>query len=242
MTRIGRGSVGDNQPSDEPDPTTTAGGTPSQRKGFAKSGDGKRFSKYDGMLVDARLRIELAWDLTTSPEDIRLHLAAFLLDADSRVPVGNPYYSVHHDNDRSKDGSIVRAGREQHGRRIRNETLMITTERISTRVEKIVIVAYIQDASMLRRHTFSSLRSGIVTLSTHPAFEGFEDDEDDLDPGGAIETMQHKLNHDYRDTDTAVIVGELIRGDGKHTWLYRDLGLGRDDIVEVGAAYGVPFV
>ncbi len=62
-----------------------------------------------------------------SPDDIVIHLAAFLVDADSKVPKGNPYYCVNHDNDRSKDGSTSRRGRRKHGHNIEDETITSTS-------------------------------------------------------------------------------------------------------------------
>jgi stress response protein SCP2 len=199
-------------------------------------------------VIRHRFRARLSWDVTASPESIRLHLAAFLVEQDEatgryQVPVTNPYYSVHHDNDRSKDGSTVRHGRQQHGHAGRDETITVTVPRISARVDRVVFVAYLQDPKP--GHTFANLRGGVIRFYEMPPFLGAEEDED-LDPekdyATAVEFGQHQLNNDYDATELAVIVGELHREPGEsHAWLYQDLGLGRGDLAEVGGAYGVIF-
>ncbi len=236
MSRIARDDLSDGQPP-EPEARKVV------RKGtFPASGKGAVFSKRDGLAISGRLRVELSYDETHTPVGATLHLAAFLIDSDSKVPGGNPFFSVHHDNDRSKDGSALRLGRVKHGHRVRNETITITTDRVSKRVTEIVLVAYIQDASELN-HTFSKVQDGLVTFYQLAPYSGLEEDEDDdiLDED-AKEIHEHRLDGDYDDGETAVIVGHLIRQRDHHDWIYRDVSDGRPSISEVGEPYGVLFV
>jgi len=238
MPRIGRGT--------DPEPPS-AQETLIRRGTFPATGEHAVFSRSEGPVIHHRFRARLSWDVAESPEAIRLHLGAFLVGRDEasgedRVPAGNPYYSVHHDNDRSKDGSTVRNGRLQHGHTVHDEIITVRVARVSARVDRVVLVAYIQDAKI--GHTFGNLRGGQIRFYELPHFDGPEEDEDaedDRDVSAALEIGQHRLNNDYEDGELAVIVGELHRRGGTHAWLYQDIAVGRPDLAQVGAAYGVIF-
>jgi stress response protein SCP2 len=200
---------------------------------FPASGRNVAFSLAEGDTITGMFRAELSWDAIASPPDIVIHLSAFLLNEESTVPVGNPYYCVHHDNDRSKDGSTVRKGRRQHGHSVRNESVTADLTIVDEDVSRIVLVAYIQDATPLK-HSFHGLVGGTVALQ-----------EITTDPIRGTEVIRQLENHlldgDYYEGETAVLVGELIRR-SSGTWGYRDIGQGRSGLVEVGGNFGVTFV
>ena len=204
-----------------------------RRNTFPATGRNVVFSLDEGGVITGKLQLRLSWDPVGSPPDIVVHLSAFLLGEDSKVAGGHPYFCVNHDNDRSKDGSTARLGRRRHGRNVRDESITVDLDVVTPDVNKVVFVAYIQDAKPLQ-HSFGIIKGGLVSIYQFPA-DGTPDDE------RATELDPHLLDDDYYETETAVIVGELFRrASGK--WGYRDIGEGRPDMVEVGADYGVTFI
>jgi stress response protein SCP2 len=203
-----------------------------RRGTFPSSGRNVVFSLNEGVAIDDQFVVRMSWDVARSPEDIVIHLAAFLVGKDSRVPVGNPYYSVHHDNDRSKDGSTERVGRRKHGNRLTHESLTVTLGLVNEDVVKIVFVAYIQDAEPLS-HNFDNV-SGAKVSFTIPQPDG------DSPDGEKVVVEPHLLDGDYQKGETAAVIGELIRRED--SWTYRDIGQPYLDLVEVGELYGVTFI
>ena len=203
-----------------------------QRGTFPSGGRDVVFSLNEGIAINDQFVARMTWDVENSPEDIVIHLAAFLVDKDNRVPVGNPYYSVHHDNDRSKDGSTERVGRRKHGNVLTHESLTVTLKYVNIDVAKIVFVAYIQDAEPLN-HNFEKV-SGAKVSFTVPQYEGALPDEE------KVVVEPHLLDGDYHRGETAAVIGELIRRDD--SWTYRDIGQPYINLVEVGELYGVTFI
>jgi len=146
------------------------------------------------------------------------------------VPAGNPYYCVNHDSDRSKDGSTERKGRHRHGHNVSDETITVNLDRVEEDVERVVFVAYIQDATALK-HTFSGLVGGCVD------FIQIQNEGDEF--GKPFE--RHKLDSDYYDGETAIVMGEIFR-DAVGSWSYRNIGDGRTGLIDIGRDYGVVFV
>jgi stress response protein SCP2 len=203
-----------------------------QRGTFPSAGRGVVFSLNEGVAIKDKFVARMNWDVLRSPEDIVIHLAAFLVGKDSRVPVGNPYYSVHHDNDRSKDGSTERAGRRKHGSVLTLESLTVSLPLVNDDVVKIVLAAYIQDAKPLN-HNFAKVSGAEVSFTMPSSDSASLDEEKDV-------VEPHLLDGDYKNHETAVVIGELIRREG--SWTYRDIGQAYMDLVEVGALYGVVFI
>lgn len=201
-----------------------------KRGTFPSAGHNVVFSLSEGVPIHDRFEAQLSWDVTNSPDDIVIHLCVFLVDRDSKVPVGNPYYCVNHDNDRSKDGSTERSGRRQHGHSISDETIAVSLAVVNRDVYKIVFAAYIQDAIPLK-HTFKDLVDGSVSFS---AREGASSTEE------LILVEDHRLDSDYYAAETAVVMGELFRREDR--WAYRSIGKGYLDLIEVGDLYGVTFI
>ncbi|MBV1850765.1 TerD family protein [Catellatospora tritici] len=203
-----------------------------RRDTFPASGRNVAFSLNSGPKLTGSFEARLSWDVAASPDDIVIHLSAFLLDSSARVPVGNPYYCVNHDNDRSKDGSTLRRGRRRHGSNISDETISVDLDYVDEDVMKIAFVAYIQDAEPLD-HSFEKLVGGKVTFKNTPK----------VDRTGSTVTPQiepHLLDSDYFKTDTAVIIGELVRR--REAWTWREVGKGFADLVDVGEEFGVVFI
>jgi len=201
-----------------------------RRGTFPSTGSNVVFRRDEGVDIGDKFVASITWDVSRSPDDIVIHLAAFLVGKDSRVPVGNPYYSVHHDNDRSKDGSTERVGRRRHGDVLTHESLTVALGLVNKDVTKIVFAAYIQDAEPLN-HNFENV-SGAEVAFTMPSPDGSSSDQDAVEP--------HLLDGDYHKGETAVVIGELIRREG--SWTYRDIGQSYMDLVEVGGLYGVTFI
>jgi len=199
---------------------------------FPSAGRNVVFSLNEGVALNGQFVARMTWDVENSPEDIVIHLAAFLVDEDSKVPVGNPYYSVHHDNDRSKDGSTERVGRRKHGNILTHESLTVTLDHVNADVVKIVFVAYIQDAEPLN-HNFGKVSGGKVIFAM-PQHDGSSPVEE------KVVLEPHLLDADYHKGETAAVIGELIRRDD--SWTYRDIGQPYMDLVEVGELYGVTFI
>lgn len=210
---------------------------------FLAAGRGGAFSTTEGATVRGAFRARLSWDSAASPQNIVIHLGAFLVDHDSTVPVGNIYYSVHHDNDRSKDGSTERVGRRRHGSKSNDETITVNVPFINSDVARIVFIAYIQDADPLA-HTFGDLVNGQVILSCQNEATSSDDEAGDVDLKDPVGI--HKLDADYLDGFTVVSLGELHRrtlvGARSRLWTYREIGQEYTDLVEVGRMYGVPFI
>ena len=234
MTRDGRSRPTDNRTANQP----TDAGTPTtvHRPGtFPATGHDVAYSIEEGEALAGRVQARLTWDTAASPHDIVIHLGAFLVDTDSKVPAGNPFYCLNHDNDRSKDGSTVRHGRRRHGHNVHDETITVDLDLVDPDVEKVVFVAYIQDANPLN-HTFSGLVGGCVAF-----YQLTPDDRDPQDDPSLKSFNQHLLDADYYDGETAVVMGEVFR-ETVGTWGYRDIGMGLPGLIEVGAQYGVMFV
>ncbi|GIH02458.1 hypothetical protein Rhe02_05250 [Rhizocola hellebori] len=192
-----------------------------------------------GYSVGGRVRIRLTWDVSASREGAIVHLAAFLVDGGGKVPASNPYYSVNHDNDRSKDGSTIRRGRQRHGFRASDETITITFGRVTTRVASIVICAYVPDGG----YRFEDVRQAKATcydLGPVQAAEEYEDSLDDiLDDSGATVFAQYLL--DAPTETAAMVLGAFSREDATR-WVYRAIDHGARDLAAVGADHGVVFV
>ncbi len=217
-----------------------------QKGRFPAVGHGLVFNSKEGETITGAFRARLSWDDLESPENIVIHLGAFLVGENSKVPVGNPYYSVHHDNDRSKDGSTERSGRRRHGSKPSEEILTVNVGWINRDVARVVLIAYIQDANPLT-HTFGDLVNGKVVFSHRiepmdPSANTEEFGDFGTDAGA------HVLDSDYYEGLTVVVMGELHRRAKDETdplnkvWTYRNIGRGYADLVDVGEMYGVTFI
>lgn len=215
--------------------TETTGYLVHQPGTFPATGRKVAFSASDTKRLSGRIEAKIAWDTTNSPKDIVIHLCAFLVDEEGKVVVGNPFYCVNHDNDRSKDGSTIRRGRRQHGDVKDDETITVNLGDVDPDVRKIVFAAYIQDAEALR-HSFEVMVGAAVTFTHIP-------DEGDT---SAQRVAVHTLDRDYNLAKTAVILGEIYRRSTDpqkdRGWSYRDIGQGRASLIDVGAEYGVIFI
>ena len=202
---------------------------------FPVTGRKVAFSASDTRRLSGRIEAKISWDTTNSPRDIVIHLCAFLVDDEGKVVVGNPFYCVNHDNDRSKDGSTLRRGRRQHGDVKDDETITVNLGDVDPDVRKIVFAAYIQDAEALR-HSFEVMVDAAVTFTHTP-------EEEDT---SAQRIATHTLDRDYNLAKTAVILGEIYRRSTDpqkdRGWSYRDIGQGRASLIDVGAEYGVVFI
>ena len=149
-----------------------------------------------------------------------LDASAFMIDATRKIP-GEPYF-VFYGNTDSPDAALHHTGDDPTGGNSStgdDETIMVDLSKVDPRVNEILFVVTIHDATN-RKQNFGQVRNSYIRI---------------VDDGNGQEVAKYELGEDFS-IETAVEFGRLYRRDNK--WKFEASGIGyKEDLAFFLAKY-----
>jgi tellurium resistance protein TerD len=161
-----------------------------------------------------RAALGLGWD--PNPQDTSdefdLDASALMLGSDGKVIDAG--FLVYYNSPQSSDGSVMSSGDNRDGEGDGDdETLFANLTAVDPRVQEIVFVATIYDATA-RRQNFGQVRSAFIRI---------------YDQASGEEICKYELDEDFS-TESAVEFGRLYRKGG--SWKFEAIGRGNNGGLE----------
>jgi tellurium resistance protein TerD len=140
--------------------------------------------------------------------DFDLDASAFMVDAGRLIP--DEKYFVFYGNTDSPDGALHHTGDDPTGGNSAggdDETIQVDLNKIDPRIQEILFVVTIYDATP-RRQNFGQVRDSYIRI---------------VDDSTGLEVAKYELGEDFS-IETAVEFGRLYKKDGK--WKFEASGIG----------------
>jgi len=156
-----------------------------------------------------KVAVGLGWEPAISGAEADLDASVFMIGKNGKLPEDE--FFVFYNNLQSPDGSVQHTGDVQRatsaGGDEDEETLMVDLDKVDPRVEELIFVVTIHDASK-QGQNFGQVKDAYIRV---------------IDQGTDAEMMKYELSEDFS-IETAVTIGRFYRRDKE--WRFEAMGVG----------------
>ena len=156
-----------------------------------------------------KVAVGLGWEPAMSGAEADLDASVFMIGKNGKLPEDE--FFVFYNNLNSPDGAVQHTGDVQKasndGDDEDEETLMVDLDKVDARVEELIFVVTIHDASK-QGQNFGQVKDAYIRV---------------IDQGTNEEMMKYELSEDFS-VETAVTIGRFYRRDKE--WRFEAMGVG----------------
>jgi tellurium resistance protein TerD len=157
----------------------------------------------------------LGWEPAVSGKEADLDASVFMIGKNGKLPADE--FFVFYNNLTSPEGAVQHTGDVQaasnDGDDEDEETIMVDLDKVDARVEELIFVVTIHDASK-HGQNFGQVKDAYIRV---------------LDQGTNAEIMKYELSEDFS-VETAVTIGRFYRREQE--WRFEAMGVGNRNGLE----------
>jgi tellurium resistance protein TerD len=156
----------------------------------------------------SKVAVGLGWEPAVSGKEADLDASVFMIGKNGKLPQDE--FFVFYNNLKSLDGAVEHTGDARSasgGDDDDEETIMVDLDRVDARVEELIFVVTIHDASK-HGQNFGQVKDAYIRV---------------LDQASNAEIMKYELSEDFS-IETAVTIGRFYRRDSE--WRFEAMGVG----------------
>ena len=155
------------------------------------------------------MAVGLGWEPAVSGKEADLDASVFMIGKNGKLPEDE--FFVFYNNLQSPDGAVQHTGDVQSASGDDDgedeETLMVDLDKVDARVEELIFVVTIHDASKAGQN-FGQVKDAYIRV---------------IDQGTGSEMMKYELSEDFS-VETAVTIGRFYRREKE--WRFEAMGMG----------------
>ncbi len=156
----------------------------------------------------SKVAVGLGWEPAISGAEADLDASVFMVGKNGKLPADE--FFVFYNNLESPEGAVKHTGDVQEASNDDDEdeeTIMVDLDKVDQRVEELIFVVTIHDASK-QGQNFGQVRDAYIRV---------------LDQSSNAEIMKYELSEDFS-VETAVTIGRFYRRDKE--WRFEAMGVG----------------
>lgn len=157
----------------------------------------------------SKVAVGLGWEPAVTGKEADLDASVFMIGKNGKLPEDE--FFVFYNNLTSPDGAVQHTGDVQSASGDDDgedeETLMVDLDKVDARVEELIFVVTIHDASKAGQN-FGQVKDAYIRV---------------IDQGTGSEMMKYELSEDFS-VETAVTIGRFYRREKE--WRFEAMGMG----------------